>query len=83
MVMSALGVHPSRYMRKFQNKGLELFAMVFSRIPLIFLAVFLWQSLAMLGSTNIAQRAGDLDHMVALSQDANHHHHADHSLHNG
>jgi ABC-type nickel/cobalt efflux system permease component RcnA len=68
-------------MRKFQNKGLELFAMVFSRIPLIFLAVFLWQSLAMLGSTNIAQRAGDLDHMVAHSQDANHHHHADQSLH--
>ena len=68
-------------MRKFQDKGLELFAMVFSRIPMILLAVFLWQSLAMLGSTNIAQRAGDLDHMVAHSQDANHHHHADQSLH--
>ena len=55
--------------------------MVFSRTPLILLAVFLWQSLVMLGSTNIAQRAGDLDHMVAHSQDANHHHHADQSLH--
>ncbi len=55
--------------------------MIRARITLIFLAVFLWQSLAVLGSTNIAQRAGDLDHMVAHSQDANHHHHADQSLH--
>ena len=64
-----------------RNKGLELFAMIRRPFTLLFLAVFLWQSLAGLGSTNIVERAGELDHLVAHDQDANHHHHADQSLH--
>ena len=48
---------------------------------LLFLAVFLWQSLAVLGTTNIVERAGELNHLVAHDQDAKHHHHADQSLH--
>jgi len=63
------------------NTPLELAAMIRRSFPLIFLAVFLWQSLAVLGPMNIAQHAGDLDHRVAHGQDANHHHHADQSLH--
>ena len=48
---------------------------------LILLAVLLWQSMAMLGSMTVAQRAGELEHLAVHSQDVNHHHHADHALH--
>lgn len=51
----------------------------FSRTPL--LAVLLWQSMAMLGSVTVAQRAGELEHLAVHCQDANHHHHADQALH--
>ena len=64
-----------------RNKSLELFVMIRRPFTLLFLAVFLWQSLAVLGTTNIVERAGELDHLVAHDQDANHHHHADQSLH--
>lgn len=47
----------------------------------LLLAVLLWQSLAMLGPVTVAQRAGELEHMVVHNQDANHHHHADQALH--
>ena len=47
----------------------------------ILLAVLLWQSMAMLGQVTVAQRAGELEHLAVHSQDANHHHHADHALH--
>jgi len=47
----------------------------------ILLAVLFWQSLAMLGSVTVAQRSGELEHLAVHSQDANHHHHADHALH--
>lgn len=60
---------------------LELASMLRSSRALILLAVFLWQSLAVLGSTNLAQRAGELEHLIAHCQDAGHHHHADQSLH--
>lgn len=48
---------------------------------LILLAVLLWQSMAMLGSMTVAQRAGELEHLAVHNQDVNHHHHADHALH--
>jgi hypothetical protein len=47
----------------------------------ILLAVLLWQSMAMVGSMTVAQRASELEHLAVHSQDANHHHHADHALH--
>ena len=49
---------------------------------LILLAVLLWQSMAMLSSMTVAQRAGEMEHLAVHSQDtSHHHHHADHALH--
>ena len=55
--------------------------MIRSSFITFFLAVFLWQSLVVFGSKQLAQGAGFINHMVAHGQDANHHHHADQSLH--
>ena len=55
--------------------------MIRSSFITFFLAVFLWQSLVVFGSMQLAQGAGFINHMVAHGQDANHHHHADQSLH--
>ena len=48
---------------------------------LILLTVLLWQSLAMLGTFSIRQRAGEMEHLTVHVQDQDHHHHADHTLH--
>jgi hypothetical protein len=47
----------------------------------ILAAALLWQSLGVLGSAAVAQRAGELMHITGHSQSLEHHHHADHSLH--
>ena len=47
----------------------------------ILLTAFLWQSLMVFGAMSPAQRVVEMDHMVAYSQDAVHHHHADNALH--
>ena len=44
-------------------------------------AVLVWQTLAMLGSFSISQRAGELEHLTVHVEEANHHHHADQTLH--
>lgn len=41
---------------------------------MVLLAVLLWQSLSTFGSAAIAQRAGELDHLVAHCHDNGHHH---------
>ena len=48
---------------------------------LLLLFVLVWQSVAMLGSVTVAQRAGEMTHLTVHAQDADHHHHADHALH--
>lgn len=48
---------------------------------LILLAALLWQSLGMLGTFSVNQRAGEFEHLTIHVQEADHHHHADHSLH--
>lgn len=48
---------------------------------LLLLAVLLWQSLSMLGSTAVAQQVGELEHLMVHCQNATHHHHADDALH--
>ncbi len=48
---------------------------------LLLLAALLWQSLGMLGAFSVSQRAGELAHLTVHAQEADHHHHADHSLH--
>jgi hypothetical protein len=48
---------------------------------LILLAALLWQSLAVLGSTAVTLRSGELAHMLVHGQYADHHHHTDKSLH--
>ncbi len=49
----------------------------------ILIAVLLWQSLGMLGSAAVEQRAGELTHVAVHWQSVEHHHHADHALHLG
>ncbi len=48
---------------------------------LVLLLAILWQSLGMLGSFSVSQRAGEFEHLTVHVQDTDHHHHADHSLH--
>jgi hypothetical protein len=45
------------------------------------LTAILWQSMVLLGSWSVSQQVGDLEHLIAHGQDANHHHHADSTLH--
>ena len=45
------------------------------------LTVLFWQALVALGPWLVSQQVGDLDHLIAHYQDANHHHHADNALH--
>ena len=55
--------------------------MLFTIRAITLLTVLLWQSLLVLGSWSMSQQVGDLDHLIAHCQDANHHHHADNALH--
>jgi hypothetical protein len=55
--------------------------MTFRLRALILFAVLVWQSLAMLSSFSISQRAYELDHLTVHVEEANHHHHEDQSLH--
>lgn len=48
---------------------------------LLLLIVLLWQSVAVLGSVTVAQRASEMTHLTVHAQDDDHHHHADHALH--
>ena len=48
---------------------------------LLLLAVLLGQSMVMLSSWPVAQRASELEHLIVHFQDTNHHHHADSALH--
>ena len=48
---------------------------------LLLLIVLLWQSVAVLGSVTVAQRAREMTHLTVHAQDDDHHHHADHALH--
>ena len=47
----------------------------------ILLVAMIWQTVGMLGSYSVSQRAFEFEHLNAHVQDADHHHHADHSLH--
>ena len=59
----------------------KIYRMTHSLRALLLLTVLLWQSLAMLGTFSIRQRAGEMEHLTVHVQDADHHHHADHTLH--
>ncbi|MEY4266926.1 MAG: hypothetical protein RIS90_1461 [Pseudomonadota bacterium] len=50
-------------------------------LAFVLLAALLLQAAAAFGPAPVAQRAGDIEHMLVHSQDADHHHHADSSLH--
>lgn len=47
----------------------------------VLLAALFLQSAAALGPATVAQRAGEIEHLIVHYQDANHHHHSDSSLH--
>jgi hypothetical protein len=55
--------------------------MLFNIRAITLLTVLSWQSLLALGSWAMSQQMGDLDHLIAHCQDANHHHHSDNALH--
>lgn len=55
--------------------------MLFRLLALVLLAALLLQSAAAFGPAAAAQRAGDIEHLMAHGQDVEHHHHADNSLH--
>lgn len=61
--------------------ALKIAAMTHRLRALILLAALLWQSLGMLGAFSVSQRAGELEHLTVHAQEADHHHHADHTLH--
>ncbi|MFN4029217.1 MAG: hypothetical protein ACK4LR_04355 [Acidovorax temperans] len=48
---------------------------------LLLLVALLWQSVGMASPFAVAQRADQMTHMVVHTQDVDHHHHADKSLH--
>jgi hypothetical protein len=55
--------------------------MRFRLFSFVLLAALFLQSAVAFGSTTTAQRSGDIEHLIVHSQDADHHHHADSSLH--
>lgn len=48
---------------------------------LLLLIALLWQSVGMVSPFAVAQRAEQMAHMVVHTQDVDHHHHSDRSLH--
>lgn len=48
---------------------------------LLTLACLLWQSLSGLSPFAFVKQANEISHAIVHSQNANHHHHDDHSLH--
>jgi hypothetical protein len=55
--------------------------MLFRLFAFVLLAALFLQSAAAFGPATIAQRTGDIEHLMVHCQDADHHHHADSSLH--
>lgn len=55
--------------------------MLFRLFAFVLLAALFLQSATAFGPTTIAQRAGDIEHLMVHCQEADHHHHSDNSLH--
>jgi hypothetical protein len=55
--------------------------MTFRIFSFVLLAALFLQSAAAFGPATVAQRAGEIEHLIVHYQDANHHHHSDSSLH--
>ena len=55
--------------------------MLLRLVAFVLLAALLLQSTTAFGPATIAQRAGDIEHLMVHCQDAVHHHHSDNSLH--
>ena len=48
---------------------------------LFLLAAMVWQAMSVFGASWALQGGGDLEHLIVHGQYANHHHHADNTLH--
>lgn len=55
--------------------------MLFRLFAFVLLAALFLQSATSFGPETIAQRTGDIEHLMVHYQEADHHHHSDSSLH--
>jgi hypothetical protein len=55
--------------------------MSFRLVAFALLAAMCLQSAVVFGPATVAQRAGDIEHLMVHGQDVEHHHHSDSSLH--